>query len=128
VGQFSRAKRVEQQNYFEFPDEFSKLSHDEITCNGKIIFIPQICSELFFTSSYKDFANIANTAKLHAHCSKSSDISAYTVFFVNDSWFTGYFRKIMQNSAKLKSLLSGVPLIYVGHENLTTLRVNNSAS
>jgi apolipoprotein N-acyltransferase len=126
VCQFSRAKKIEQQNYFEFTDKFSQnFCHPELDsgsiqsiAQNKIIFIPQICSELFFTSSYKNFVDIANAARWQAHCLKPSEISAYIIFFVNDSWFTGYFKKIMQGSARLKSLLSGVPLIYVGHENL----------
>ncbi len=89
--QFSRARKLEQLQVFEFSED--------------LIFIPQICSELFFSSSYKTFSKIK---KEHAK-------QALIIFFVNDSWFTGYFKKILYNSAKLKSILSGVPLIYVGH-------------
>jgi apolipoprotein N-acyltransferase len=94
VCQFSRAKALPQAQCFE-------LSED-------IIFIPQICSELFFSSSYKTFSKIK----------KEHGKQAFIAFFVNDSWFTGYFKRILYNSAKLKSILSGVPLIYVGHECL----------
>jgi hypothetical protein len=126
--QFSRAKKLEQQNYFEFTDNSMRANNYSKTGNSffaqaKIIFIPQICSELFFVSSYKYFADIAKTVRRGA-----SGIPAYTVFFVNDSWFMGYFKKIMQGSAKLKALLSGVPLIYVGHEELIVLTPIRSKS
>jgi apolipoprotein N-acyltransferase len=117
VAQFSRAKKLKQQNYFEFTNKFSyvndsnksSLIYDSIP--DKTIFIPQICSELFFTSSYIDFAEIAKR-----HDRTNNNI--YIVFFVNDSWFTECFKKIMQGSARLKSLLCGLPLIYIGHEKL----------
>ncbi len=103
VAQFSRLKKLKQQNYFEF-DGFK-------SSNDKIIFIPQICSELFFVSNYKLFSEIVT-------CYTKHNDFAFVTFFVNDSWFLNYFKKIMQDSARLKSILSGVPLIYVGHKEL----------
>ncbi|MFH1254118.1 MAG: hypothetical protein V1646_01660 [bacterium] len=113
VSQFSRAKKLRQQNYFEFIDK-SSIDHD------KIIFIPQICSELFFVSNYKLFFDIAraNSCSSQDNQQVMQFQHAYIIFFVNDSWFLNYFKKIMQDSARLKSVLSGVPLIYIGHKEL----------
>ncbi|MFA6535163.1 MAG: hypothetical protein WCS92_02835 [Candidatus Babeliales bacterium] len=116
VAQFSRAKKLRQQNYFEFNclDSLHKNIHD------KIIFIPQICSELFFVSSYKLFFDIARANSCGSKDNQQVVQSqhAYIIFFVNDSWFLNYFKKIMQDSVRLKSVLSGVPLIYIGHKEL----------
>ena len=116
VSQFSRAKKLRQQNYFEF--DFLDSLHENI--HDKIIFIPQICSELFFVSSYKFFFDIAreNSCSIQNNQQVVQSQHAYIIFFANDSWFLNYFKKIMQDSARLKSVLSGVPLIYIGHKEL----------
>ncbi len=123
ISQFSRAKKLKQENYFEFNCIGDSQNP---TAVGRIIFIPQICSELFFVSSYKTFSGIvkacnAGSRDKPAGCQANS---AYIIFSVNDSWFMGYFKKIMQDGARLKSVLSGIPLIYVGHEKLKFLDTN----
>lgn len=106
VCQFSRGSKWQQQDCFELP-----VCHPA----GSIIFIPQICSELFFKSSYKTFSRIND------EYGRARPI--FIVFFVNDSWFVEFFKKNLFNCAKLKSVLSGVPLIYVGHDGLKFLAV-----
>jgi len=120
VSQFSRVKKFKQQNYFEFNCSTSRDLHASHVLHNEITFIPQICSEMFFVSKYKTFSDIAMANSVDGQDRQQAvqPHSPYIIFFVNDSWFVGYFKEIMQDGARLKALLSGIPLIYVGHDGL----------
>ena len=72
---------------------FNTISHD-------LIIIPKICSELFFR-------------KENIHYEKKSVI----FFFVNDSWFCNYFKKLMKNLCILREIETGCSIIYINHKN-----------
>jgi hypothetical protein len=61
-----------------------------------LVVIPRICSELFF-------------------CNEGLEKEGVIFFFVNDSWFLPYFRKLMENMASLRSFQVGLPIFYIHH-------------
>ncbi|MCK4651004.1 hypothetical protein KAT08_02390 [Candidatus Babeliales bacterium] len=86
----------------EFDSGCDKEGVDFFEISDDMVIIPQICSDIFFTKivfekNYK-FKN------------------KILCFFVNDSWFLGYFKKIMENLGQIKSIEYGIPLIYISHE------------
>jgi hypothetical protein len=89
---------------------FSRFSHHNLCdcvfqIDHELAIIPQICSEFFFGTNLQKMVNLKS-------------MSAYVVifFFVNDSWFSPVFQKIMQLRARLQAAWVGLPLVYVGHQ------------
>ena len=63
---------------------------------------PLLCSELFFCN--------------HSLQACDRDFrGAKIFFFVNDSWFVGYFKKIMENLAYIKAAQLQNPVLWIGH-------------
>lgn len=75
---------------------------------GRVTIIPQICSELFMKTT-------RGYIQHQASCSKKNVI----FFFVNDSWFVCYFKRLMRNSAHFKAIWWGVDIVYIGHEGIS---------
>ena len=69
--------------------------------------VPRMCSDFFFRTSAKEMGRLSLAHKNVVFC-----------LLVNDSWFCGYFKKLMHNHVRLQSVLSGVSILYVTHEKL----------
>ena len=67
--------------------------------------IPLLCSEFFYESNVRDLLNTM----------QNDDTIRRVFFFVNDSWFVGYFRKIMENLTYVKATQLGVSITWIGH-------------
>ncbi len=76
---------------------------------GSYRVIPQICSEFFFNP---------DLAALKAHVMGDGRLF-YIFLFVNDSWFVGYFRTIIERLARVNGALVGLPVVYISHTQLT---------
>ena len=90
-------EKVEFKKRKELKDN---IKNNYFNISKDLIFIPQICSELFFRKDNKDF--------------KPNTI---IFFFVNDSWFCNYFKKIMMNLCKLIEIETSSSIIYINHKN-----------
>ena len=79
-----------------------KTGNQSFKLSPNLLLVPLVCSEFFFLSA----GELRQKARGVDFC----------VVFINDSWFAPYFRKIMMLSARLKTLLLGKKILYVGHE------------
>jgi apolipoprotein N-acyltransferase len=73
--------------------------------NDQLAIVPYICSELFF-NCLKPIGNRVKLTGCHKIC---------IFFFVNDSWFVDYFKKLMEHVSYIRSAYLGAPIVYIGH-------------
>lgn len=96
------------QNAGEFSRGRQTLADGVFKVGEGVRLIPQICSEFFFKTTSR---------QLWAVCrGQPAGTKQAIVFLINDSWFMGYFQRIMRSLTALKAAYLGVPVIYVGHE------------
>ena len=76
--------------------------HDRLCC------IPVVCSEMFFCDA------VARRVMQHRHSNP-----VLVCWFVNDSWFTPYLRRLLVQLGRLRALQLGTRVVYIGHQKLT---------
>jgi len=106
---FSILKNVFLQDAREFSEATQTSTLELFPLSSKLRIVPMLCSEFFFSFSCSDFWKYR------------SDEAYVVFFFVNDSWFVDYFKKIMENLTTLKRLLVGLPVVYIGHRKMIYL-------
>lgn len=92
-GEFCVPDDAHQIELFKITYDFCSPSHGY----GAMYIMPQLCSELFWGK---------------ARC---ADRATAIFFFVNDSWFLSYFKKLMQCGARLRGVENTMSLYYIGH-------------
>ncbi len=112
-------KRVDslRDMFLQNADEFSRgrlpLSEGVFDVGQDVNLIPQICSEFFFKLPTQEIWRIS-----HEQPTKKQAV----LFLINDSWFIEYLQRIMKRVAGIKAAYLGLPVIYVGHGDLTWYR------
>ncbi len=74
-----------------------------------ITIIPQVCSEFLACNSRAHF---------FPWRIRQSENPTFILFFVNDSWFRDSFNDILKLYAALRQAWIGIPVIYIGHDDL----------
>jgi apolipoprotein N-acyltransferase len=91
-------------------DEFSKgkspLGAGVFDVGAGVRLIPQVCSEFFFKLFSPQVWHVCREQQGRRHA---------LLLLVNDSWFVGYFQRIIKALTALKAAYLGIPVIYVGH-------------
>jgi apolipoprotein N-acyltransferase len=96
-------KDVFLHNAIEFTDDDDAGTAGFFDITPGVRIIPRICLEFFF-SRRADFEPYV-----------TSDKQPMIIHFANDSWFNGFFRKILVYRARLKQAELGIPVVWVGH-------------
>lgn len=112
-------KRYDKHHLIPFVEYLPKLWKELVI--SKEFFLKERCN---FTASVENVGefDILGTSFDIKVCSEMffCDITASipVLCFINDSWFTGYFKKWLINYIRIKSAMLGVPILYIGCEEL----------
>ncbi len=102
---FNWSKSLFLENKLQFQKGEGNLKKSIFQISEELYIIPKICSELFLDGSL-GIKELLKDKK-----------PVLIFFFVNDSWFIRYLKRIMENFVALKSAQIGLPIVYITHEN-----------